>query len=125
MVPRTSTVVAAAALALFLAIMLGVSFGTEPVDLVRAMTDASSIDRAIVVDVRMPRVLLGAVAGAGLSIVGVALQALLRNPLAEPYVLGVSGGSAVGATIAILVGVSASTVLGASIIPVFALAGGL
>lgn len=112
-------------LAMALAIVLGVSFGTEPVSLVRAISDASSIDRAIVFDVRLPRVLLGAVAGAGLSVVGVALQALLRNPLAEPYVLGVSGGSAFGATIAILVGVSGATALGASFVPLFALAGGI
>ncbi len=112
-------------IALGLAIVLGISFGTEPVSLVRAFSDVSSLDHAIVVDVRLPRVLLGAIAGAGLSIVGVALQALLRNPLAEPYVLGVSGGSAVGATFAILAGVSGATALGASVVPLFALAGGV
>mgnify|MGYP001103001198 CR=1 FL=1 len=122
--PPVSGVVVLSVCALALAVALGVSFGTEPVSLVRAATDAASLDRAIVL-VRLPRVLLGAVAGAGLSIVGVALQALLRNPLAEPYVLGVSGGSAVGATIAILMGVSGTTVLGASFVPLFALAGGL
>jgi iron complex transport system permease protein len=118
-------VVLVSLLTLALAILLGVSFGTEPVSLLRAVTDQASLDHAIVFGVRLPRVLLGAVAGAGLSIVGVALQALLRNPLAEPYVLGVSGGSAVGATVAILLGVSSSTSLGASIVPLFALAGGL
>lgn len=112
-------------LALGVAIVLGVSFGAEPVSLVRAIEDGSSIDRAIVFDVRIPRVLLGSVAGAGLSAVGVALQALLRNPLAEPYVLGVSGGSAVGATVAILIGIAGSSALGASFIPLFALAGGV
>ncbi len=105
--------------------MLGVAFGTEPVSLARAFSDPESLDRAIVVDVRLPRVLLGVVAGAGLSIVGVALQSLLRNPLAEPYVLGVSGGSAVGATVAIVVGVTGATALGASVVPLFALVGGI
>ncbi|MBX3222788.1 MAG: iron ABC transporter permease [Labilithrix sp.] len=122
---RTYGVVVLSAVALALAIVLGVAFGTEPVSLARAIAEADSLDRAIVVDVRLPRVLLGAVAGAGLSIVGVALQALLRNPLAEPYVLGVSGGSAVGATVAILVGVSSATSLGASVVPLFALVGGM
>ena len=122
---RPSGVIALSLLALAAAIALGVSFGTEPVSLVRALSDVESLDRAIVLDVRLPRVLLGAVAGAGLSIVGVALQALLRNPLAEPYVLGVSGGSAVGATVAILAGVSTATSMGASVVPLFALAGGL
>ncbi|HVH43484.1 MAG TPA: iron chelate uptake ABC transporter family permease subunit, partial [Labilithrix sp.] len=122
---RARVVIVASVIALALAIVLGVSFGTEPVSLGRALSDAESLDRAIVLDVRLPRVLLGAVAGAGLSIVGVSLQALLRNPLAEPYVLGVSGGSAVGATVAILVGVSSATSLGASVVPLFALAGGV
>lgn len=117
--------VVASLVTLALAIALGISFGTETISLGRALSDADSLDRAIVLDVRLPRVLLGAVAGAGLSIVGVALQALLRNPLAEPYVLGVSGGSAVGATIAILLGVSSATAIGASIVPLFALAGGV
>lgn len=44
-------------------------------------------------DIRTPRVLLAALAGGGLSIAGVAFQALVRNPLADPYVLGVSSGS--------------------------------
>jgi iron complex transport system permease protein len=56
----------------------------------------------------MPRVLLGALVGAGLATAGVALQALLRNPLAEPFVLGVSGGAALGGTAAL----AASAVIG-------------
>lgn len=122
---RTFGVILGSVIVLAFAIVLGVSFGTEPVSLVRAMTDGGSLDHAIVFDVRLPRVLLGAIAGAGLSIVGVSLQALLRNPLAEPYVLGVSGGSAAGATLAILLGVSGATSLGASVVPLFALAGGM
>ncbi len=122
---RAPAIAIASLTVLAVAVLLGVAFGTEPASLVRAVADPSSLDHAIVFDVRLPRVLLGAVAGAGLSIVGVALQALLRNPLAEPYVLGVSGGSAVGATFAILIGVSSATALGASIVPIFALVGGM
>ncbi len=122
---RALGVILLSVLALALAVALGIAFGTEPVSLLTAVRDSGSLDHAIVFDVRLPRVLLGALAGAGLSIVGVALQALLRNPLAEPYVLGVSGGSAVGATIAIVLGVSAASTFGASVIPLFALAGGL
>jgi iron complex transport system permease protein len=80
---------------------------------------------SVILAVRLPRVLLGVVAGAGLSAVGVALQALLRNPLAEPYVLGVSGGSALGAVIVISLGLTELTFVGASLIPVAALVGGL
>jgi iron complex transport system permease protein len=123
--PRAVVVALASFAALVFTLGVGVSFGTEPVSLVRALSDPASLDYAIVFDVRLPRVLLGAVAGAGLSLVGVALQALLRNPLAEPFVLGVSGGSALGATIAILAGVTSATALGASVVPLFALAGGM
>jgi iron complex transport system permease protein len=55
---------------------------------------------AIVRDLRAPRVLLAALVGAGLSMSGGVLQGTLRNPLAEPYLLGVSGGAAVGAVVA-------------------------
>jgi iron complex transport system permease protein len=65
-------------------------------------------DRNIVMLVRLPRVLLGALVGAGLSVVGVAIQALVRNPLADPYLLGVSSGASVGATAVILLGAFAA-----------------
>jgi iron complex transport system permease protein len=122
---RPAVIVAGCALALALAVVLGVSFGTDPVSVLRALTDSSSLDHDIVFEVRLPRVLLAALAGAGLSVVGVALQALLRNPLAEPFVLGVSGGAALGATIAILFGLTGATMLGASLVPLAALAGGV
>ena len=61
---------------------------------------------SIVWRIRFPRVVLAALAGATLSLGGLVFQALLRNPLAEPYILGVSGGSAVGAIIGILLGMS-------------------
>ena len=66
--------------------------------------DPTSI--AIVRDLRLPRVVLGALVGAGLGGSGAMLQGTLRNPLAEPYLLGVSGGAAVGAVIAYAIGAS-------------------
>jgi iron complex transport system permease protein len=60
----------------------------------------------IVWHIRFPRVLLAALVGATLSLGGLVFQALLRNPLAEPYILGISGGSAIGAIIGILMGLS-------------------
>jgi len=62
--------------------------------------------RDIVWRLRMPRVLLAALLGATLSLGGMVFQALLRNPLAEPYILGVSGGSAIGAIVGILLGLA-------------------
>jgi iron complex transport system permease protein len=112
------------AVALVIALALGIAFGTQPISLARAFSDPESLDRYFVA-VRVPRVALAAVSGAGLALVGAAFQALLRNPLAEPYVLGVSGGAALGATLAIVVGLGGATLLGASIVPLAALAGGM
>lgn len=60
----------------------------------------------IIWEIRFPRVLVAALVGATLSLGGLVFQALLRNPLAEPYILGISGGSAIGAIIGILLGFS-------------------
>ena len=117
--------IALAALLLAIALAVGVTWGTEPVSLARAFANPESLDRTIVFQVRAPRVLLAAIAGGGLAAVGVAFQSILRNPLAEPYVLGVSGGAALGATIVILTGIGASTFVSASLVPLAALAGGL
>lgn len=69
------------------------------------------ISLAIVRDLRLPRVVLGALVGAGLGASGAALQGSLRNPLAEPYLLGVSGGAAVGAVIVFALGFSSDGVV--------------
>ncbi|MFT3776559.1 MAG: iron ABC transporter permease [Minicystis sp.] len=117
--------VVAAFAGLFAVAVIAVAFGAEPVSVGRAIADPASLDRTILLDVRLPRVALAAIAGSGLSLVGAAFQALLRNPLAEPYVLGVSGGLALGATIAIAVGVEAASLFGAAVVPAMALLGGL
>lgn len=62
---------------------------------------------SIVWDVRLPRVVLGAVVGAGLAVCGAALQAMVRNVLADPYILGINSGASCGAAGAILFGVGA------------------
>src|SRR6185503_6908759 len=93
------------ALAVFAIVCVaGVAYGTIPipiVDVIRALSgegDRSVI--AIVRELRLPRVTLAALIGAGLGMSGGALQGTLRNGLAEPYLLGVSGGAAVGAVAA-------------------------
>jgi iron complex transport system permease protein len=78
----------------------------------------------ILLQVRLPRVLLAFMIGACLAAVGVALQALLRNPLADPYVLGISSGAALGAALAMLLGVGV-TAMTVSSLPLFAFIGGL
>ena len=71
---------------------------------VGAALDGSSIDATILWRIRLPRVLLGLLGGAALAVAGAGFQTLFRNPLAEPYTLGVAGGAAVGAVIALQVG---------------------
>lgn len=78
----------------------------------------------IVWQIRMPRILLAALSGMGLSMVGAVFQGLFRNPLADPHILGVSSGAAAGATIAILVGAGVS-LPGLGLISTFAFLGAL
>ena len=73
----------------------------------------------IVSNVRMPRIFLSALVGAGLSIVGSTFQGMFRNPMADPYILGISSGASVGATAAIVLGLE-GMVGGLGIIALFA-----
>jgi iron complex transport system permease protein len=115
---------ALAALGLVVSLLLSMSFGSDPIDWSDALADRGHA-RTILLDVRLPQALLAAVAGAGLGATGTAFQGLLRNPLAEPYLLGVSGGAALGATTVIALGATAASWLGAAITPVAAFAGGM
>ena len=83
-------------LALGAAITTALMLGSESISIF-ALTEQQ---RAILFDIRMPRVFLGACVGASLAVAGASLQALLRNPLAEPYLLGVSNGAALGTMLA-------------------------
>lgn len=69
----------------------------------------SSIGAGAVADVvwliRMPRIVLAIAVGAGLSVVGIVIQAIVKNPLADPYILGVSSGASLGATLAVVLGI--------------------
>jgi iron complex transport system permease protein len=101
--------------ALLLVVMvISLQLGAVPVsvlDLVRNLgrvalgrsDDLPSDLRLIVLEIRLPRILLGILVGAALSVAGAGFQALLRNPLADPYVLGVSSGAAVGAILSLIV----------------------
>jgi iron complex transport system permease protein len=64
----------------------------------------SSLDETILFSIRLPRIILAGLVGASLALSGGIFQALLRNPLADPYILGLSGGSAVGAIIGMIIG---------------------
>jgi iron complex transport system permease protein len=104
---RLPLALAAGVVALAVSCAAALLLGPQPISLSAAFAGVEP-DSAILFGLRMPRVLLGALVGAGLATAGVALQALLRNPLAEPFVLGVSGGAALGGTAAL----AASAVIG-------------
>jgi iron complex transport system permease protein len=103
------------ALMLVVATVAALALGPVPIDpgeLWRVITGgADPVSRAIVVDVRAPRVALAILVGAALGLSGGVLQGALRNALAEPYLLGVSGGAAVGAVSAVALGLMDSNVL--------------
>ena len=129
---RRFAILAALAAALVVAVTAGVAFGAVPVsprDIVGAVARALSgngggVIDAVVWDLRLPRVLLAALVGASLASAGVLYQALFRNALADPYILGVSSGAGLGATIA-LVAVG-TTALGAVVgVPLGAFIGAL
>jgi iron complex transport system permease protein len=86
---------------LVVTILVCSSVGSVRIDLWRALlgTGADNIDALILFRTRLPRALLGAIVGGALAAAGAALQALLRNPLAEPHLLGVSGGAAFGGVV--------------------------
>jgi iron complex transport system permease protein len=98
---------------LFVVVVIALKFGAVPVslyalgrDLLRVIfgqsSQISSDYGLIVVNIRLPRILLGIIVGASLSVAGTSFQALLRNPLADPYVLGVSSGAALGSILALI-----------------------
>lgn len=98
-------------LILLFAIIIGLLIGSADIgftDLIAALTGGSvdsSISR-IIIDIRLPRVLLAIAVGGGLSVAGAVFQALLMNPLAEPYILGISSGGTFGAILSFVIGLS-------------------
>ncbi|MCW8885728.1 MAG: iron ABC transporter permease [Motiliproteus sp.] len=80
------------------------------------LSEQSSLHYNVVVDLRLPRTLSAMLVGAELALAGCLMQVLLRNPLADPYVLGVSGGASVGALIAMLLGLAGWQVSGSALI---------
>ncbi|MGD9311046.1 MAG: iron ABC transporter permease [Desulfosarcina sp.] len=99
-------------LVLMAAMVAGLAMGSSGASLDSIWTTlfsagtGSSTDQAIIWRIRFPRVILAALVGAALSLGGLVFQALLKNPLAEPYILGISGGAAIGGIIGIMLGLS-------------------
>lgn len=91
------------------------AFHVAPGSLARILFDpqpgADELAHRVLVDIRIPRIILGLVVGAGLALAGAAMQALFRNPLADPGLIGISAGGALGAVSAIVLGGGAFIVL--------------
>ena len=103
-----AVLLAATILAVFLSVRYGaVSLTTQEV--LQSLTGGGgATERFIVLEHRLPRALLGILVGGGLALAGAVFQALLRNPLAEPYILGISGGAAAGAVLALALGLTSA-----------------
>ncbi len=112
LIKRVITASSLLILLLGFAMVLGISIGSTDSGIkdvfknLMGIKEPESMLYTIIWQIRFPRVLLAALVGAALSLGGLVFQALLRNPLAEPYILGISGGSAIGAIIGILMGFS-------------------
>lgn len=118
---RLATALVVGLVVLAAAVALSLVVGAGHFDLGRALGDAGSPDAVLLFEARLPRVLLSVVCGSGLGAAGAALQALLKNPLADPYVLGTSGGAALFAAVAVALGVTAG--IGSLFLPLCAFAG--
>lgn len=94
--------------ALLAAMAAGLLWGSTTVDASKAFAalfhEGDAATRAVLLDVRLPRVIMAANTGAVLALGGLCFQNILRNPLAEPYILGISGGAAAGGILGILLG---------------------
>jgi len=99
---RLAIAMAVLAVLLVISIAIGLMAGSQHVALSEVLRDR--VSSTLFFQLRLPRVTMALLMGASLAIAGAALQALFRNPLAEPYTLGVSGGGALGASIAIALG---------------------
>jgi len=98
--------------------------GERDISLLQALTDMQSLDASVLFTIRFPRIVFAFLVGGGLAITGTVFQALLRNDLATPYTLGVSSGGALGAVVAIKLGLDVQ-LLGFSAITLSSVAGSL
>lgn len=96
-------------LLLLCAMFLSILFGATTIDVFSILSGDSvgDLEKAILLRERLPRTIMGASVGASLAAAGLAFQAILKNPLADPYVIGVAGGSAIGGTLAMILPVAA------------------
>jgi len=95
-----------------LSLLLALSIGSVPVELSVLINGSDALGRSLILELRLPRALSAFVVGGLLALSGALMQVLLRNPLADPYILGISGGAAVGALLSMLLGLGAGWTTG-------------
>ena len=93
---------------------LNLNTGSAHIAVLEALQQADSLDHQILLELRIPRMSTAFITGALLGIAGALMQVLLRNPLADPYILGVSGGASVAALLAIMAGASGMALSGSA-----------
>tara|TARA_R110002074_G_scaffold24510_8_gene73194 strand:+ start:22714 stop:23673 length:960 start_codon:yes stop_codon:yes gene_type:complete len=102
----------------FFAVLLAMALGSVNIPLLdlwqTIQGEGSALNRTLLMDLRLPRTLAAFATGGLLAVAGALMQVLLRNPLADPYVLGLSGGAAVGALLAMLAGMGALLISGSA-----------
>ena len=108
---------------LLVAGFLSIGFGATSLDLWGAFDGTAAVDRLVLLHERLPRTVLAALVGAALSVAGLVFQAVLANPLADPYVIGVAGGAALGGSLAMVL--PGMVLLGHAGVSVAAFLGGL
>ncbi|MEG0381047.1 MAG: iron ABC transporter permease, partial [Kurthia sp.] len=108
--------------ALVLSVCLGVSIGAVHIPISTFWDASNESNSNILWTIRLPRVVLAALVGGSLALAGAAFQGLLKNPLADPYTLGISSGASLGAVATIYFGLS-SSILGLFTLPVFGMIG--
>lgn len=90
---------------LFLLLMVAISLGIAKGSVRLSLSELLLQENRYILYLRLSRILMAALAGSGLAVSGIALQAILKNPLAEPYILGTSSGAGLGAVSAIIIGI--------------------
>ena len=126
--PKQLTILFFLFLILIISVILSIKYGALKIDILEIITDnKTTLNEVVFLEVRLPRVLLSCFVGASLGLSGASLQGLFRNPLADPGLIGVSAGAALGATFSIVIGSSfvLDSYFGKYLIPMSAVIGSI
>ena len=126
--PKQLTILFFLFLILIISVILSIKYGALKIDILEIITDnKTTLNEVVFLEVRLPRVFLSCFVGASLGLSGASLQGLFRNPLADPGLIGVSAGAALGATFSIVIGSSfvLDSYFGKYLIPISAVIGSI